>query len=81
MSDEELLSRITSDPGVVAGQPRIRGTRLTVRYILNLISQGATIEEMLADHPSLTQEDILACLQFASTMLADDSFVPLVSAP
>lgn len=66
MSDEDLLKRITSDPEFVAGQPRIRGTRLTVRYILNLLSHGATIDEILADHPSLSQDDVLACLRFAA---------------
>ena len=66
MSDQVLLERITSDPGVVGGRPRVRGTRLTVRYIIGLLAAGATIEEILADHPRLSPEDIQACLRFAA---------------
>jgi uncharacterized protein (DUF433 family) len=49
----------------MVGKPVIRGTRLTVQYILGLLAHGATIEEILQEYEGLTREDILACLQFA----------------
>jgi uncharacterized protein (DUF433 family) len=66
MAGHELLERIVSDPEVVGGRPRIRGTRLTVRYIVGLLASGASIEEILADHPSLNREDVLACMHFST---------------
>lgn len=62
MKDEELLERITVNPGVMVGKPVIRGTRLTVEYILNLLAHGATVEEILQEYEGLTHEDIRACL-------------------
>src|SRR5215470_10232594 len=64
---------------VVVGKPVIKGTRLTVEYILNLLAHGATIAEILAKYHGLTQEDIQACLLFAARALEDTSFMPLVT--
>jgi uncharacterized protein (DUF433 family) len=66
MSDTELLQRITQSPKVMAGQPVIRGTRLTVRLILNVLAHGTTIEDLLEEYDGLTAEDVQACLLFAS---------------
>jgi uncharacterized protein (DUF433 family) len=66
MSDQELLSRITVDPGVMVGKPVIKGTRLTVEYILNLLAHGASVGETLEEYEGLTADDICACLLFAS---------------
>jgi uncharacterized protein (DUF433 family) len=66
MKDQELLERITLDPRVMVGKPVIKGTRLTVDYILNLLGHGATIEEVLEDYSGLTPDDVYACLLFAS---------------
>ncbi len=65
MSDEELLRRITLDQQVMVGQPCIRGTRLTVKYIVGRLAHGATIDEILDEYQGLTREDILACLRFS----------------
>lgn len=62
MNDEQLLERITLNTKVMVGKPVIRGTRLTVEYVLNLLAHGATIEEILGEYEGLTQEDIQACL-------------------
>ena len=62
MEDRVLLERITVDPKVMVGKPVIRGTRLTVEYILNLLAHGATVEEILEEYEGLTEEDIWACL-------------------
>jgi len=63
----------------MVGKPCIRGTRLTVHYILGLLASGATNEEILQEYRGLTRVDILACLAFAARMLEDTSFVPLVA--
>lgn len=62
MRDEQLLERIVVNPRVMTGKPVIRGTRLTVEYILNLLAHGATVEEILQEYDGLTREDILACV-------------------
>ena len=78
MRRNQLLERITLNPKVMAGKPVIRGTRLTVQYILNLLAHGATIDEILQEYKGLTKEDILACLLYASETLEDTTFMPLV---
>ena len=65
MNDQQLLERITLNPKVMAGKPVIRGTRLTVEYILNLLAHGATVAEILQEYKGLSQEDIQACLQLS----------------
>jgi len=77
MKDEELLKRITIDLKVMVGKPVIRGTRLTVDLILNLMAHGATTAEIIGEYDGLTEEDIQACFLFATRALEDASFVPL----
>ncbi len=77
MGDQELLERITLNPKVMAGKPVVRGTRLTVEYVLNLLAHGATVEEILNEYEGLTREDIQACLLFATRSLASTDFMPL----
>ena len=79
MSKQELLQRISIDPRVMAGQPCIRGTRLTVHHILNVMAFGTTIEELVQQYDGLTRDDVAACLLFASEALANTSFVPLAA--
>ena len=79
MNDEQLLWRIVVDPNVMSGKPVIRGTRLTVDYILNCLAHGGTESEILAEYEGLTKEDIQACLLFATKALKDTDFLPLAS--
>jgi uncharacterized protein (DUF433 family) len=65
MSDLELLSRIAVDNKIVAGKPVIKGTRLAVEFILNLLAHGETTAGILKEYGGLTPEDIQACLLFA----------------
>jgi uncharacterized protein (DUF433 family) len=81
MSDQQLLARISCDPKVMTGKPVIRGTRLTVDYILNLLAHGASIEEILAEYQGLTVEDIRACFLFASQSISSATFLPLAPEP
>jgi uncharacterized protein (DUF433 family) len=64
MTDDELLNRITLNPAVLAGKPVIRGTRLSVDFVLNLRAHGATEEEILAEYSGLTADNIRACEEF-----------------
>jgi len=77
MNDQKLLERITVDPKVMVGKPVIKGTRLTVEYILNLLAHGATITEILSEYRGLTQDDIQACILFATRSLESTTFMPL----
>ena len=61
-----LLSRITIDPQIAHGKPVIRGLRYPVSLILELLSAGMTIDEILADYADLEREDILAALAYAA---------------
>ncbi|HEX8116259.1 MAG TPA: DUF433 domain-containing protein, partial [Pyrinomonadaceae bacterium] len=62
MSEQELLGRITLSPDVMVGKPVIKGTRLTVKYVLELMAHGAATEDILSEYAGLTPEDIRACL-------------------
>lgn len=61
-----FLDRITVDPDVCHGQPRVKGTRIMVWLILNFLANGDSVEDILAAYPSLTREDVQACLAYAS---------------
>ena len=65
--DEQWRTRITIEPGKRSGQPCIRGMRITVQDVLEYLAGGMTAEEVLADFPELTTEDLQACLAFAAT--------------
>ncbi|MBN1866628.1 DUF433 domain-containing protein [Candidatus Sumerlaeota bacterium] len=78
MTDRQLLERIVLDPKVMTGKPVIRGTRLTVDFILNLLAHGATEADILQEYSGLTHEDIQACYLFAMKSLENTTFMPLV---
>ena len=78
MNDQALLERITLNPKVMTGKPVIKGTRLTVEFILNLLAHGATTTEVLDEYEGLTTEDIQACLLFAGESLSRTEFMPLL---
>lgn len=71
---------IVSDPAVMLGKPIIVGTRITVELILELLSSGATTEDILSDYPHLTRKGINAALAFAADVLQSDRAYPLVEA-
>jgi len=62
----ELLKRITIEPGKCGGRPCIRGMRMRVTDVLQLLSAGASYEEILEDYPDLEREDILAAIEYAA---------------
>lgn len=67
------LSRITLDPDICHGKPCIRHMRWPVEAILDLVSSGMGWDEILADHPELERDDILACLHYARLLVSGES--------
>ena len=65
------MNRITIDPEKCGGRPCIRGMRIRVKDVLEMLAEGATEKEILEDYPDLEAEDIRACLAFAATHRGD----------
>jgi uncharacterized protein (DUF433 family) len=65
----DLLQRVTIEPDKCGGRPCIRGKRIRVIDVLQLLSAGASFEEILADYPSLEREDILAAIEYAAVQI------------
>jgi uncharacterized protein (DUF433 family) len=70
--------RITIDPAILVGKPVIKGTRLAVEFIIDLLAQGWSEPEILRNYPGLTPEDIQACLMYTSDMLRSEKVYSLV---
>ena len=67
---------VQSDPSILMGKPVVAGTRVTVELILEKLSEGETIEQILEAHPRLTREGVLAALKFAAQALRADVVYP-----
>ncbi|MGH3788749.1 MAG: DUF433 domain-containing protein [Pseudonocardiaceae bacterium] len=74
------LDRIVSDPAICHGQPTVRGLRYPVENLLELLSSGMTIEEVLADYPDLERDDLLAALEFGALASGRRRVIPLGAA-
>ena len=68
--------RITVDPAILVGKPIIKGTRLAVEFIVDLLAQGWSEAEILRNYPGLTHEDIRACLRYANELLRAERVYP-----
>lgn len=68
MKREELLARISIDPNICFGKPCIKGHRIWVSLILDLLAEGLSVAEILQEYPGLEAADILACLAYAAEM-------------
>ena len=68
MTRDELLARISIDPVVCFGKPCIRGHRIWVSLILDLLASGSTVKEILADYPGIEEADVLACIGYGAEM-------------
>jgi uncharacterized protein (DUF433 family) len=68
MSTEELLQRITVNPEICHGKPCVRGLRYPVPMLLELLSSGMTVDEVLADYEDLEREDLLAALAYGARL-------------
>ncbi len=76
MEREELVKRISINPGVCFGKPCIRGTRIWVSLILDNLAEGMTEKELLENYPGLKHEDILAAIAYGAEM-SRERYVPL----
>lgn len=73
-----MAERITINPDICNGKPVIHGTRITVQTVLEFLAAGDAVEEVLQEYPSLTREDVQACLDYASRLMANHySVVPV----
>lgn len=75
----DILSRITVNPDICHGKPTIRNKRYTVDLILDLLAAGETHEEILNEYPTLEEEDILACLAYATKLTKYSGYTRLSS--
>jgi uncharacterized protein (DUF433 family) len=64
------MSKIIVDPEICNGLPTIQGTRITAQTVLEFLSAGDSVEEVLEEYPSLSREDVLACLGYSARLLA-----------
>ena len=72
--------RITVDPKVLVGKPVIRGTRISVEFVIDLLARGWTSEQILREYDHLTPEDIKACLAYARDILQSERVYPVPAA-
>jgi uncharacterized protein (DUF433 family) len=70
-----MLDRITYDPAILGGKPVIKGTRISVQFILELLAAEMSIDEILTEYPHLTREDVLAAINYAAKTIADEEIV------
>jgi uncharacterized protein (DUF433 family) len=71
--------RIVVDPQILVGKPVIRGTRLAVELIVDLLAQGWSEEDILKNYPGLVREDLHACLKYASAVMQSEKVYPRLS--
>ncbi len=69
--NQELEENIIIMPDVCGGKPVVRGTRITAQSVLEMLAAGDPIEEVLAAYPSLTRDDVLACLRYSSRLMSN----------
>jgi len=73
-----MSERIEVNPDICSGKPLIRGTRITVQTILEFLGAGDSVEHVLEEYPSLQREDVQACFDYASRVMANHYSVALV---
>ena len=66
MTVEELLERVTSNPQIMGGEPCIRGTRIPVTLVLDWLASGESMEDILEEYPTLTEDDVRAAIAYGS---------------
>ncbi len=76
MTSDTLLQRITWNAAIYSGKPIIRGRRLAVEHVLDMLAAGSTVEDLLAGYPWLEREDVQACLLFASRVVGGERIEP-----
>jgi len=67
-----LLNRVTNNPAILAGEPIIRGMRLSVEHILKMLARGISHKDIIEEYPFLEEDDIRACLLYAATIISHE---------
>ena len=70
-----MLDRITYNPRILGGKPIIKGTRISVQFVLQLLAAGLGVEEILEQYPHLTREDVLAAVEYAARTVGNETIV------
>ncbi|RJQ39718.1 MAG: DUF433 domain-containing protein [Nitrospiraceae bacterium] len=73
MQEGHMINRISIDRDIMHGKPCIKGTRIPVYLILDLLAGGSTIKEILDDYPDITEEDIRACVEYAAMLAREEA--------
>jgi uncharacterized protein (DUF433 family) len=71
--------RITFDPQVLVGKPTIKGTRIAVEFLVELVAEGWTTQQITANYPQLTADDVSAALHYAGDVLKQERIYPLAT--
>jgi uncharacterized protein (DUF433 family) len=66
------MNRIVIDPDILCAKPVIRGTRLAVEFVVELLARGWSVSQVVEKYPGITPEDVLACLRYAGEMLKSE---------
>ncbi len=74
---ENTDGRIVSDPGICSGKPCVKGTRIPVHLIIDLIASGESFDNIKRAYPNITDEDIYACLKYAASLVDEEAGVAL----
>lgn len=75
----DLNERVVVDPRILVGKPVIKGTRIAVELVLDLLAGGCTEAEILSNYPGLTHADILACVAYAAEIVRTERVYPVAS--
>jgi uncharacterized protein (DUF433 family) len=76
----DWCDRIAVDPQILVGKPVVKGTRIAVEMVVDLLAAGWTHQEILNSYPTLTEEDLRACLAYASEVLHSEKVYPIETA-
>ena len=75
--NDQTDNRIIIDPKILVGKPIIRGTRIAVEFVIDLLAEGWSHEQILANYPHLTEPDIAACLRYVGSMMKQERIFPI----
>jgi len=78
MTEADLLARIVVNPDIFGGKPILRGHRLAVEHVLDMLAAGDDIDTIVSGYPWLEREDVLACLEYARRLVGHERIEPFV---
>ena len=79
LRSKAIEDRITIDPAICNGRPIVRGTRITAQTVLEFLGAGDSVEDVLEEYPTLTRDDVLACLRYSCRLMGNRFVVEKVA--